>query len=421
MRRQLLACGLALLLVLAGCTGQSPTLGDDPTTTDATADPATTENALALDEVDYPAGFAADGVTNATLAFETHRAAVQADTSRETFVSSTDSENTSMSVESTTISNDSATHTTMDVQVDDGASETDVDSTFVTSGNQSIETWERGRTFAYRTSADGEQSFGVTQGETFETNLVKLTTTLVSDVRLDTYLDAGTYEATEAYREGDRTYVVYEATELSETGAAAAANASALNASVDSYDGRLVVDDRGVVHEMRVTVTRTVGETQSEARIRYEAQVGDDAPSTTAPTWLDEVPDVHATVDDDGQYVAIDHAGGDSLPAGTTVTAFGSGFYATSLTESFDPDETLYLWVGSEDGEPTMQATLDAPPEDVAKPIVAPDGNVSIRANGGSVSVELLPTPAGDSGADAASGDADGSDGDGDGGDGDDA
>lgn len=139
-----------------------------------------------------------------------------------------------------------------------------------------------------------------------------------------------------------------------------------------SFDGRLVVDGSGQIHNLTVS---TVDEGRS-VTYRYDLRRAGNG-QVTKPDWFEDVPesatlrpDVAVDVENES-YLVVRHRGGDAVPAGSTlaVTANETAGNATFET-ALDSGDTRYAYFHASDG--TLRIAADRPDGDVVDPVTSP-------------------------------------------------
>lgn len=139
-----------------------------------------------------------------------------------------------------------------------------------------------------------------------------------------------------------------------------------------SFDGRLVVDESGRIHDLTVSAV----DEGRPVTYRYELRQAGHG-RVPKPDWFQDVPesatlrpDLAVDVENDS-YLAVRHRGGDAVPAGSTlaVTANETAGNATFGTE-LDSGETRYAYFHASDG--TLRIAADRPDGDVVDPVTSP-------------------------------------------------
>lgn len=149
---------------------------------------------------------------------------------------------------------------------------------------------------------------------------------------------------------------------------------------VDDAFGRILVDERGVIHHATMNVSYDEG---TVYRTTYDVVALGAAPSP--PAWLDDVPasaalnvglDVFNVTETSVELV---HTYGDAVPAGSVVTVETDGTrYETTLADPFD-EGARYLWL---DADGTLRATATPPAPGEAQAL-ATEVIVTVRAPDG--------------------------------------
>jgi hypothetical protein len=140
--------------------------------------------------------------------------------------------------------------------------------------------------------------------------------------------------------------------------------------TVENYDGTVVVDASGRVHEADVTLSLTTARgAQSNSTLTYRLQETGDQ-TVSQPSWLPTVlantPTVRLnTTVVDGNYVRVQHTGGDALSSGTSIGLIdvGSGGAYAQLSEEVAPGDSVYLYF--ERGVPQTQVSTSQPSGDL--------------------------------------------------------
>jgi len=190
---------------------------------------------------------------------------------------------------------------------------------------------------------------------------------------VDEFVSAGAFEVSETTDDGT---VVLTADRTS------AADGSMTD--VDSFDGRLVVDESGQIQNLSVAATR------GEESVTYHYQLRQsEVKSVPRPDWVDDVPPgatvrAQLSVDvEESSYLALEHTGGDSVPSATSVRVASNGTTDTmSLERPLSSGETRYVYVDA--SADSLRLTTDRPDESTVSPLTSPV-SVRIATDGGAV------------------------------------
>jgi len=364
--------GLVLVVLLAGCSGLGPgaTGGDGGTATPAgTATPpaddaAETPGSVALADVSYPEGYAADGITDAEAAFRAHDRAL-ADRTYESSLAVDERVGGDRTViDREAVGGPNATFAVTNVGADDP---------------RRSATWRAGGRTAYRFGTGDDARLGLTQGATPAGEYVAFTEAVAGFV-LALYMEAGEYEAVGASVVDGETLITYEA-----TGVSASTLGAAEGTSVERFDARLVVGEDGAIREFTVDFQGETDDGTVESTVEYGATLGGDGPA--APDWLGAVPAVAAEDGDrERDRVVLRHGGRATVPAGTVVSVVGTDL-AVELSAPVEPGDAVTLRLDGPADDPTLVARRgEAAAGDVA---FASDAVIALRADGVTVQVGL--------------------------------
>ncbi|GAB7094754.1 hypothetical protein JCM30237_19070 [Halolamina litorea] len=335
MARPILVLVTVGMLLLAGCSGGGTVT--DPatdvttnTTTDATATDApgtaTTTAAAPPENVDFAPGTGAEGITNTSALLDAHMRALNGSAYR--VDASQDTGDTSAEIVVAESGDRLRISTTAGGATTAG---TDVWST----ADRSVTRRQTNGSVSYSVAGDGTPGAGLAASIS---DLYVLTP--LAGIQYGEFDYDGTVE-----RDGDR-LLRFVATGVNES-AVESANASA----VSSYDATVLVSERGVVREATVDATEVVDGESRTVNTTYEATTGVEP---TAPSWLEEVPDISVSLTANGSLLVVDHGGGPAVDdAAVSVGAFGP---RGTIEGSFEAGETRYLGIDSESGEVVVAA-----------------------------------------------------------------
>ena len=220
-----------------------------------------------------------------------------------------------------------------------------------------IDQWSNATVQFVRTSSGGETNYRVLGGH--EERL-----TLLSSV--GEFLSAGEFEvANETAGDGA---VVLTADNVSD--------ARTSMAGPERFDGRLVVSESGRIRNLSVTLTQAGEQVSYSYELR---QTG--VESVPRPDWIDDVPpgatvQAQLSVDvTEGSYLALEHAGGDTVPSATTVRVESDGTTGTvALDSSLSAGETRYVFFDA--ASQGLRATAERPEPETVSAVSSP---VSVR------------------------------------------
>ena len=175
------------------------------------------------------------------------------------------------------------------------------------------------------------------------------------------------------------TLTTLRAEEVNESGGFGTAN-------VSQFDGTLVVDERGLVREVNVSMAFESG-FGGENRLAYHFEIVRTGPVVVQrPAWTDEALEsssARISIDSEETYFTVTNRGGDRLPNGTEIqVSHGDVNTTLTLEQSLRPGETAYVYFPAEGGEPVL--TRGQPEEGVGAEVrgdyeftvVDPTGNV---------------------------------------------
>lgn len=368
LRRTFAALGVALLVVTAGCSGM---LGDEnPATTtgeDATSTATTTER-TDPSEVSLPSGVTEAGLQNVSALLAAHNRSL-------------DGAAYSASVD---IGGDGQQAS---VAVTRGADATRLR---VETAGTTIQGWKQGPRTVTAQTADGQTRYRYAYGDlggSFGSGFQMYSG--ITDVVVGTYLTAGDYNTTGVVTRDGTTLVELTAERANQT---AIERVSSGNTTVESFAATALVDRNGVVHSLEANLTQTVnGETRT-GTVDYElTDLGSASPAE--PDWLGEVPQLDATVTDEG-VVAVEHAGGPTVENGTQLTLMaGDTLDSATISKDVASGETVYLYVAEEDGQKVVRASVGQKPSSdrIATDLSNVD-RLTVSGSLGNVSVTLSPS-----------------------------
>jgi len=396
MSTRLTTAAVVALVVLAGFGGsaaQSPTATETTETTAETAAETGTESTAQTDasSADLPPGVSADGVENASALLAAHRAAL-AETGYVYRVRYAVSAGESFAQQGTARSVVAKNHAPIrvrsvsDTQSDDRTRRVRTD----VWANESVALYEyrtRNRTRYDKSNA----SLSPDETERFAR---RPTLDVVAQASLSNLVElallSGEYEVAGTESVDGATLTTLRATEPNGS-VPGLANAS-------TYDGTLVVDDRGRVREMNLTA---VGDRTS---VRYEfalAKLG--AVVVEYPAWADRaLATVVAEVDVDSRddYFVVSNEGGETLPPESTVRVRHEETNVTlELPRPLAPGDEAYVHFPADGGDPIIAS--EPPADGEAEPldgeyqflVAGPNGEALINATFGFEAASETATP----------------------------
>lgn len=371
LKRTFAALGVALLVVTAGCSG---VLNDDgPATTTGSDEDATTASTATTEQTDLSEASLPAGVTEAGL------------------------ENVSALLEAHNRSLDGAAYS-VEVDIDGDGQQTSVAMTRgadaarlrVETGDTTVHGWKQGPRTATVQSTDGETQYRYAYGDS--ENSVGSGFQMysgVTDVVIGTYLTAGDFNTSGVVTRDGTTLVKLTADRANQT---AVEQLGSGNTTVESFEATALVDENGVVHGLEADLTETVdGETRT-GTVSYElTDLGSATPEE--PNWLGEVPQLDATVTDEG-FVAVEHAGGPTVENGTQLSVIADDtFDSVTIPEDVSAGGTVYLYVDEEGGQNEVRASVgEKPSSDEVAVDLSTAEQVTISGSLGNVSVTLSPS-----------------------------
>lgn len=147
--------------------------------------------------------------------------------------------------------------------------------------------------------------------------------------------------------------------------------------SVERVDVTILVDERGVIRSFDASQTRSRGSETVTTGVSYEIpRIGNVTPSR--PDWVTtELPHLDASLSGDGTVITINHTGGMSVSTANVLVHSPSVSASTDFTGTFEPGDTLYLYVTEDDASRVIVRQNERP--EVNESFVRlGDGNVSI-------------------------------------------
>lgn len=334
-KRRLLALCVALLLVVAGCSG-GPTPTSTPAT-DATATPTekTTGTATPTATVDqYPPGVASNGtVTNLTALLDAHEAGIRDRPVAFTY--------------EWTAPNESSERRYVR-----GADATPYYSVFnrtIGKDRTSEELYWSGSQGYGRYRYDDQTRYGVLQNSTAIVNAWTHDGFGGPRFALWSVLSAGAYSVDGTVERNGRTLVRLTAEGV----------APAQNDTVESYEGTALVTPEGVVYSVEASLVSSAGDAAGEPA-DVSVTVDPDVEWSGAPAWVAEVPHLSISTVENGQALELRNTGGVAVPANTTFSVavndermwgppFGSDVTGEVTTDArLEPGEAVYVTVGAD-------------------------------------------------------------------------
>lgn len=141
---------------------------------------------------------------------------------------------------------------------------------------------------------------------------------------------------------------------------------------VSSFDGTLVVDGTGQIHNLTVSAV----DDGRSVTYRYEL-VETGIGELSKPGWLEDVPEsasIQANIEvtvENSSYLAIEHRGGDVVPPSSTLRLTTNGTTTTAtISSSLEAGDRLYAHLHTSDG--TLRVSEERPDSDVVKPVTSP-------------------------------------------------
>ncbi|AQL43467.1 hypothetical protein BV210_12535 [Halorientalis sp. IM1011] len=314
-------CVLALVLVLAGCSG----LAGDPTATpDPTGDDESNDGGDAVDGPTVP-GVAADGSVNESALLNAHFETLDGNASRQHYLTRS---NGTVDSNTTTVRNESHL-----LDRSRGS--------FPSTTYQSTD-----RTWSVEHERWGEERY------TFSYDRTGVVSSAGSiDFGVAVYIGSGQFErdGTTTYR-GDRV-VRLEADDAKSSGMAGA---------YDRYDVTLLVDERGLIR--RATGTVTAGD---EPPTSFDITSTTDVERVPRPSWAENVLRGRTAMAANDTAVELQVTGGPTLPANTTVEfSIELREHTVRTDRPIEPGDTVYLSLKPGEYEPTATLTRSPPDPD---------------------------------------------------------
>lgn len=339
MDTRLAAVGVVALVVLSGGAGSA---GEVTTAVETAETTATTD----AQSADLPPGVDASGVENASALVAAHRAAL-AETGyvyRVRYAASADSEFSQQGTSRAVVAKNHApirVRSVSDVQFDN-------------------------RTERARTDVWANESVALYEYRTRNRTVYQESNATVSPAGRDPFARPGTLDVVDqasmsslvglALRSGE-----YEvaATESRSGSTLTTLRAATPNRSfeglgnVSTYDGTLVVDERGRVHRLSLSVETERTDSSYELELAKLGSV-----VVEYPPWADralEAVNADVDIDSTGNHFVVSNRGGDRLPPGTEVRV---GHDATNVTLELDrplaPGKEAYVYFPADGGDPVL-------------------------------------------------------------------
>ncbi|WP_158055335.1 DUF7537 family lipoprotein [Halorussus halophilus] len=368
-RRSLAAVAVAVLLVVAGCSGTSDQSPDATTTATTVGEinPTTTAQESDASQMALPAGVTANGLENASALVTAHNRSL-ADRSYRFAFESNSSEYSSR------------------IRAARG-----LDATLLVanSANTTTRSWTQGSRTSMVQTADGERGYRLVQGE-YESALGFDTYADLTRAVLVTYLRVGEYETTDVVTRDGTKLVELTATGINRSAVDQLAGEES-NVSVDAFEARVLVDSDGVVHEFEATVTETVDAESRTNEVGYDlSDLG--SASVERPDWASSIPQLNATITEDGA-VAIEHTGGPAVEDGTRLSMATDSVVDGAQLSKLSAGETAYLYVAeTADGQRDVRASVgDRPSSDQVALNLSESDRLVISGTSRNVSILLQP------------------------------
>lgn len=380
MTRTTCALLVAVAVVLGGCVGATAH-GPDATTDETTANASTTEPVG--ETADLPPGVTEDGVSNASALLEAHREAL-AETS---YVFESRSNYSMGDVAGTGEQSGTVakgffphvSHATATIQRGNRTVEYDVDQW----ANESV-TLVRYRTenrTQYRKlfhGDDEQRSPGPGFGGPF-LNRSDVESSISGTALIESVLATSNFTVESVETVDGHTLTTLRAETVNESGGFGTAN-------VTEYDARFVVDERGLVREVKFTMAFE-DELGDETLLDYRFEVVRTGPVVVSrPAWSDAAlatTSAQVSIDAAETYFVVANRGGDRLPAGTEIRVAHDGTNVTlALERPLRPGEQAYVYFPTDGGDPVL--TRERPAEgdseqvqgDYEFTVADPTGNV---------------------------------------------
>jgi hypothetical protein len=298
-------------------TSATTTSDGGTTTTDATSDTTESTTAESTDsDVEYPNGVDEDGVTTSVLL--EHRAALADET---------------VTVTQTEI--DQYTSQTATRRVG-------TDAAFVTEeeGPMSLESYFSPDGRFVRASRDGQTIYGYSENEPFARERF---------LRLDllrALIQTGDFAPTGTTTQDGTTVIIVEADSVQTNAVAERFGGT----EVTSFEGSARITTDGLIRELSATFSFTRGGETESKQIEFAfTDIG--ATSVSKPDWTatarERAPDFEVTAPDDGQFIRVEHVGGDGVPianVGVFQPFSGGENYFTEIRGGIAAGDVLYLY-----------------------------------------------------------------------------
>ena len=343
------ALGVALLLVLAGCSGGGPT---SPSATDGSTADTPTGSSTATDSPtatptpepgSFPAGTDADGIEDVSALVGAHVDALSGVAHR---------------VEATRLANRSdalrrPVDATVHVGGPDSGNATYVDQRANASqyGVVPHESFRRGSTLLRRSPSDDGPRYAYRHDTAPDAILHDASARPLSV--LQSALRLGDFEFAQRTTADGRTLFRFEADAPAE-------------GKAERFEGTVLVSPRGVVH--RAAGSYVVDPDREPAyRVEFSYELEPDVGPLDVPAWVEEVPRPVVERVEGGAVLAIENRGDAALPAGTELGVLlpdredpieGRNL---SLPARLGPGETVYAYVVRTDDGPEVRLSADRP------------------------------------------------------------
>ncbi len=136
------------------------------------------------------------------------------------------------------------------------------------------------------------------------------------------------------------------------------------DATLTDMSGEILVRSDGLVREMSLRQTFDSGQTKNLSFTL--SNLG--STSADEPDWIDEAPKLEGSLSQNGTVMELAHTGGPEVPADTTLTlasgGFGGGLAPTNVTlpESVSEGDSVYVYATGEPFNPTVEVSVNDEP-----------------------------------------------------------
>ena len=134
-----------------------------------------------------------------------------------------------------------------------------------------------------------------------------------------------------------------------------------LSSSVEQVDATILVDERGIIRSFDASKTHSRANETVTTGVSYEIpQVGSVTP--TEPDWVTtELPHLDASLSENGTIAVINHTGGMTVSTATVLVHSRSTSASTDFTGTFEPGDTLYVYVTEDDASRVIVSQNERP------------------------------------------------------------